>query len=339
VLPHSSAPKRHHFVPEVHLRAWCDTNGQVAVRRRGEDATFIAHPSNVGVEAGLYGSGLEALWREKNFGLLEDQWSRLRAELINRGHLHGRDRDLASTFMALQIARTREHIAQATFVSELAEFTEERPPTQPSVRRFIQERHGHDPEEPEVAAAWTLAVSQLQQGSPPSFDEAFSISMDIAIRRLAPLIDGLHWRVETTVSPILWTSDRPVMPWPPPSPRDVFEGVGYGDCDEIRMPLTPVAMLVLDRRASRSPSRVDPSRFHDYNRDIALQCYEFLACSPGRRARLNRHGLASNRPAVRFHIAPGTYVDRDGTHSSMGDVVHTWIPLRASEPGHQAMAQ
>ena len=327
-------PKRHHFVPEVYLRAWCDMHGRVAVRRRDQATTFVTDPVNVGVEARLYGAGIEALWREKNFSLVEEEWPRVRADLLRRGHVHGRDRDLACMFMALQIARTREHIAQATVAAELAEFTEDRPPSRETVRRFIIERHGHTPNDVEVEAAWTLASFEVMQGLPPSFDEAFSVSMDIATTKLAPLLDGLHWRVEIADTPILWASDRPVMPWRPPSPKDSFEGVGYANSDEIRMPLTPVAMLVLQRRVSPSPVQVDARRFHHYNKDIALQCYEFIVCSPGRRARLDKVSLARNRPAVRFHTAPGVRVAPDGTRSPMGDVIQKWVPLRAIDPSH-----
>lgn len=128
--------------------------------------------------------------------------------------------------MALQIARTREHIARTAVASELAEFTEERPPSRDVVRRFIHERHGHAAEDAEVEAAWSLAAFEIMQASVPSFNEAFSISMEVATTQLAPLLGALHWRVEIADAPILWTSDRPVMPWRPPSPRDAFEGVG-----------------------------------------------------------------------------------------------------------------
>ena len=49
-------PKRHHFVPEVYLRAWCDTDGRVAVRRRDQATTFVTDPVNVGVEARVVGA-------------------------------------------------------------------------------------------------------------------------------------------------------------------------------------------------------------------------------------------------------------------------------------------
>jgi hypothetical protein len=210
------SPKRHHLIPETYLRAWSDGQGQVAVRRRDQVKTFVTKPVNVDVEARLYGTGIEGLWREKNFQLFKDEWPRLRTTLIQRGHLHGDDRQLACMFMALQIARTRERIAHTAFTSELLEFTKERPLSCEAVRRFITERHGHTPEDPEVEAAWTLATYEMQD-SVPSFEKAFSVAMENATIRMAPLLGGLHWRVETVDAPILWTSDRPLMPWRPPS--------------------------------------------------------------------------------------------------------------------------
>ena len=191
-------------------------------------------------------------------------------------------------FMALQFARTREHISKSMFVPELAEFTADRPPSRDVVCKFIQERYHHTPDDAEVEAAWDFATLQMMHESVPSFDQAFSLSMQIATTTMAPLFDGLHWRVEITDAPVLWTSDRPVMPWRPPSPRDEFEGLGYANSDEIRMPLGSTAMLILRRHVSQSPARVTPHRFHEYNTDIARQCYEFVVCNPSRRARLDR---------------------------------------------------
>jgi hypothetical protein len=219
-------PKRHHFVPVTYLQAWCDSAGQVAVRRRDRAETYPANPKDVGVEQRLYGTGAEALWRERNFQLFEDEWPRLRRALIQRGSLHGHDRDLACMFMALQFARTREHISKSMFVPELAEFTADRPPSRDVVRKFIQERYHRTADDAEVEAAWDFATLQMMHESVPSFDQAFSLSMQIATTTMAPLFDGLHWRVEITDAPVLWTSDRPVMPWRPPSPRDEFEGSG-----------------------------------------------------------------------------------------------------------------
>lgn len=323
-------PRSHHYLPQSYQRAWCSSSGTVAVRRRGSHRIFETGTVAVGAELHLYGKGMDALWRERNFGLLESQWPTLRTELIGTGHVHGRNKSMVATFMALQVARTREHLARTTVSAQLADFTDERPISKGKVKDFFALRLRHDADDIEVEAAWTLVNYELTLGQ-PTVDEAFSISMDIAVQKLAPLFENLNWRVETVDQPVLWTSDRPVMPWRPPTERDAFEGVGYQDSSEIRMPLSPTAMLIAERVYSGSPKRVPLSRFHEYNRDIARQCYEFIVCTPGRTTRLRDLPLADRRPAVRFHIGPGFEVAPDGTETQTNDVLHTWVPLRDSD--------
>ena len=63
------------------------------------------------------------------------------------------------------------------------------------------------------------------------------------------------------------------------------------------MPLSPVAMLILRRQPSIESGTGRPASFHDYNADIALQCYEFIVCVPGRRGRLgNANIVGTARP-------------------------------------------
>lgn len=293
-------PKSHHYLPQTYQGPWCSSSGTVSVRRRGSARLFETGTVAVGAERHLYGKGVEALWRERNFGLLESRWPGLRKELTTTGHVHGQNRAMVATFMALQVARTREHLARTTLVAQLADFADERPISHDKLRAFLKTKLRHDADDTEVEAASALVNYELTLGE-PTVDEAFSISMDVAVRQIAPLFENLNWRVETVDQPVLWTSDRPVMPWRPPSERDSLEGVGYGDCDEVRMPLSPTAMLIAERGYSGSPKRVPLSKFHEYNNDIARQCYEFSVCNPGRTGRLQKLALAEHRPAVRCH--------------------------------------
>jgi len=119
----ANEPKNHHYLPQSYQRAWCSNSGTVTVRRRGSQRTFDTGTVAVGAELHLYGKGIEALWREKNFGLLESKWPALRTELITTGHVHGQNRPMVATFMALQVARTREHLTRTTVSAQLAEFT------------------------------------------------------------------------------------------------------------------------------------------------------------------------------------------------------------------------
>jgi hypothetical protein len=104
------------------------------------------------------------------------------------------------------------------------------------------------------------------------------------------------------------------------------------------MPLSPVAMLILRRQPSMSPLRVDQRRFHDYNADIALQCYESSCASPGAVAGWTTR-TSRNRPVVRFNIGPAVEDIGDGTQLPMDDVIQKWIPLRAIDPIPTASGQ
>lgn len=252
----ANEPKNHHYLPQSYQRAWCSNSGTVTVRRRGSQRTFDTGTVAVGAELHLYGKGIEALWREKNFGLLESKWPALRTELITTGNVHGQNRSTVATFRALQVARTREHLTRTTVSAQLAEFTGERPISKDKVREFIKIRLRHDPDDTEVDAAWSLVNYELTFGQ-PTVDEAFSISMDVAVRQMAPLFENLNWRVETVDQPVLWTSDRPVMPWRTPTERDSFEGSAMGSrprsaCRSARPPCSSRSGSI---RVARSPYR------------------------------------------------------------------------------------
>jgi hypothetical protein len=133
---HSSAPKRHHYVPECYLKAWA-INNEIAVRRRDAKRPFVTGPSVVATEIGLYGDGVIASAREKMFGRLEEDWPRLREKVITSESLSSDERHQVSLFMALQIVRTREHLAQQEFVTAIAKFSDERPLSRDTVRRFL----------------------------------------------------------------------------------------------------------------------------------------------------------------------------------------------------------
>jgi hypothetical protein len=325
--------KRPHFVPAGYLRAWADDADQVAVRRRGSADVHTPNVINVAVDAGIYGRGACGQAREDMFKQLEDMWPLLRANLLARGGtLTSDDRDAVAVFAALQLVRTREHVAQTEFLASFAEFTSRRPVTREDMRTYLTERHlKSEPSDSEVEGAWTLAYGALKNGPPPSKDETLAVSLDAAVRVIAPTLARLRWSVEHCRKPILFTSDRPVMCWQAPSARDHYEGVGIDTATEIRMPLTPYDLLAMRPDGfNLGVVDVQPKRFQRINAGVATQCHEFLLSLPARQAELRQLPLASYRPVLRFNIAPGVRQRPDGTHEPIGDVVHSWIPTHAT---------
>ena len=120
----NTGTKRSHFVPACYLRAWADGDDKVAVRRRGAAKMFTPNVINVAVDAGIYGRGRAGQAREQMFGQLEEAWPELRASLTSHGGAVTTEVRLAvSLFAALQLARTREHVAQLEFMNSFARFS------------------------------------------------------------------------------------------------------------------------------------------------------------------------------------------------------------------------
>lgn len=328
--------KRPHFVPATYLRAWANDDDQVAVRRRNNVKVYTPNVINVAVEAGVYGRGALGQAREEMFCSLEESWPKLREALTNQsGGVDAEVRSQVSLFAAIQLIRTREHLAQAEFLSSFAAFSARRPVAKDDIRAFLTEHWlRFSPSDSEVEGAWSIAYVALRDGEPPSKDEVISMLLGIAIREIAPRLIKFHWTVEHCRKPMLFTSDRPVMYWRPRSPRDKYEGIGLETAEEIRMPLTPHDLLVI------RPIGVDggvepmqPRRFERVNAAVASQCHEFVLAAPSRMRELKFLPLASHRPVLRFNMAPGVRELPDGGEEPMGDIVHMWVPTHAEVVG------
>lgn len=324
-----SHTKRSHYVPQVYLRAWANDRNQVAVRRRGSVDCFKSNIKDVAVQSHLYGKGLNGQIREQMFGNLEGEWPAMRAALLADGGLiQAPMRDKVALFMALQFIRTHKQGAQMKFFRALSEWTTVRPISKEDVRRFLQERILHfAPSDQEVEGAWSLAYIALKDGPPPSIDEEMGIHFDLAVKKVAPLLTEYSWAVEHCPKPILMTSDRPFMTWRPPSYRDAYEGVGIGNSDELRFPLTPSDLLVIQRGNYQiGVHTVQPKRFMRVNAAVASQCQDQIIGTVKNSADMRALRLADWRPMIRFNTGPGWLESSDGSRERMDDVIHTWSP-------------
>ena len=328
----SADTKRPHFVPACYLRAWANDNDQVAMRRRGSPKAPTPNVNNVAVDAGIYGRGDAGQSREKIFGRLEEAWPELRTALISKGGaVNSEIRASVSLFAAVQLARTREHVAQIEFLNSFAQYSTRRPVTREDIRTFLAEKHLRcPPSDREVEAAWTYAYVTFNQGEPPSKDEVMGILLGSAVKEIGPRLARYGWIVEHCRKPMLFTNDRPVMCWRPRSLRDRFEGVGVETAEEIRMPLTPQNLLVIrPTGGANGIEDVQPRRFDRVNAAVASQCHEFVVATPGSAERLKLLPLAVHRPVLRFDMAPGIQKFPDGREEPMGDILHTWVPTHA----------
>ncbi len=125
-----STPKLHHYVPQFYLRRFTDSTGKLWVWDRKRDRVFSARPASVAAESNFYSLphlselGHDPLTMEKQFADLEGEVATITRQWIDWIREDDPDpsadpdalllpvpvvnRDLVSTFLALQFLRTED---------------------------------------------------------------------------------------------------------------------------------------------------------------------------------------------------------------------------------------
>jgi hypothetical protein len=302
--------KRPHFVPQTYLRAWADSDGRVAYRRRDGATAILNSTKNVAVVGGLYGDGQLSEAREQTFCELESEWVALRDELITQGDLHGERRSLLAVFMGVQLMRTLKHCNENNFIAEVAATTADRPIPEEAVRGYLRQLDDAEPDPDEVDAALTYVNFGPPGGIIPTRDMVLSVSMHAAVSDIAPQLEDMNWTVRRFRNPILMTNDVPVHKWSQPTGNMIADArrQGLATADEVRFPLAPGALLVMT-----SPGKtVSNASARRVNAEIVRQCHQFVVAQPADKPALDKLSVAKRGPRLRFR-------NTDGYHRITGE--------------------
>jgi hypothetical protein len=224
--------------------------------------------------------------------------------------------------MAFQLNRTLISTEGLSFAAKVAATTNERPIPKEAVIQFLLTIEDRELEQNEVEAA-----TDFINGAPsiPTLDEVMAVSMDVAVKSVAPRLEAMNWRVHRYNRPVLMTSDRPVSAWRHPDPDAPPSGVGIDTADEVRFPLTPRALLLMTSTKPSKPSRSADHRHQAINNEIGKRCQHFAVATAEGKARLESIDLSALPPRIRFRQGPGYYNAGDGRSYRMGDVIHTYF--------------
>lgn len=325
-------PKRHHFVPECYLKAWTDSTGSVAVRRRDSSTVHRPRPRNVALQTYLYGRDETATRIEGLFASLETDWQRLKARLVNGDSLDRSDRETISLFIAVQIVRLPEHFLKGEFAWRVIKHCNSTAPSRDDVAEYLSSVHlGFPPQEHEVEAAWTFAsgiIEMYRNQENWNREKSIGVSLGIAVGKIAPFVNAITWRVEKCRKFNLMTTDRPVTYWTRPSSLDQVRGVGLSNAEEVWPPLDPQNLLVLSRMnaAAAQVQQVEPGRFNKVNEEVAARCDKVVIAAPHRAHALEKLDLKVHGPTLRFNLGPGLQRFPNGSQEKIAEVLHLWTP-------------
>ena len=225
----------HHFVPQGYLARFGE-DSVVTVKRRDPAKVHDANVRNIAGEVGLYtietGAGgtstvvEEALADLDGNALIAMRWIDEHGKPPEEGSA---ERNLLSTYLAVQTTRTPRSRTAMMFPRQVTEYAKGRELTEELVSEYLQNRHlGSKPTPNEARAAWTYLHGTLAMGDLPTKTDATQVSMTILDNLIDPF-NARHWRLEICRKPHFVTSDAPLVLWRRPSAADARKGVGILD--------------------------------------------------------------------------------------------------------------
>jgi hypothetical protein len=254
-----SEPRRHHLLPRFYLRSFADERERLTVVPRagesGPQETHTATVENVLVERDYYAIRDEAGERsqivEEAFGRLEGAAATALRTLLDEGLVHSDElRSAWSEFMAVQVTRGRQ------FRETFSDFTSE------LARSMLDVSAANAPDEyfEQMNAEMVARGEEPLEGSPDEIRRALSnheaydivptqehlIEMSFAaVEELTDIFFQMSWKLLRFEEDCLLTCDHPVIYWRRPESHFPFDGIGPITSDEVRVPLSPRAALIL----------------------------------------------------------------------------------------------
>ncbi len=145
-----------------------------------------------------------------------------------------------------------------------------------------------------------------------------------ATTQFAPALEQMQWTVEECAEPRLVTCDRLPAMWRTPVDADRYEGVGIEPAEELWLPLSPSALLVLRPDGAEGRTRIDTDRVRLVNRHLARHCYEAVFHDP--RLRIHDDELPMSKHPLRARFDSGRFI-MDGDQR-VREGIHSWTPIR-----------
>jgi hypothetical protein len=235
-----SEPRRHHLVPQFHLKRFADKKHRIAMVSRDQKKCFTSKVKTACVETDFYSVELENGWSqdvERMLSEIESAGAHAIENMLN-GEFppKPKDREAAAMFVAFQCLRGKElRDGYHQVVDHLVKFQMANI-TRQDIREIFLKEKGREPTEQEFAVYKTILTNADHVKVVPHQNESIRMMLTMA-PGLANTISSRKWLLVDHSEPCLLTSDTPVVRWSNPK-RGSFYGVSWVTADELQMPLS-----------------------------------------------------------------------------------------------------
>jgi len=285
--PADSEPKRHHLLPQFHLRRFATDAEQLQVISMKDPAQrFCTSVEKAASQHDFYmvqaTDGKPSRVVERLLHVIEDDAAPVIRRILEGGEFPPgpHDREVLASFLAFQAGRGRDRREAWNVMTDYTAkvMTRRVPPER--FREIFRSREGRDPSTDELDRFMALVGERDSWSLVPHQNEAITAMLKTT-PPLVPYILQRDWVLLRFPEPGLLTADTPVAVWQEhPAPG---MGIGVGNADDIRVTLDRRHVLVLAR-----PGRYPGSGVWDheqryaaiYNQSTVDAAYEWLYHHP-----------------------------------------------------------
>lgn len=244
-----STPRRHHLVPQLHLRRFADAGGRIVAVSRDGSKTFQANVNNVAVEKFFYTveteNGPSTELEELLSRIESDAESVIRSVLEDVFPPPPEAKAALASFIGLQWLRGSDQRANFEEVmNQILKFFAMNM-TRAQVRASSTAVSGKPTSDGEIDSMLKFFSDPTNYNFKQDQNESIKIMLELA-PGIANLAANRKWQLLRFPADCLLTSDSPVSLWSPPEERGgSLPRSGFAMSREVRFPLDRRHALVL----------------------------------------------------------------------------------------------
>jgi len=243
-----SEPRRHHLVPQMHLKRFADHKRRIVMVSRDQKKRLPTDIRKACVQTDYYAvetdNGRTQAVEDFLGNIESEAATAIERMLSGKFPPSPEDREAVALFIGFQCLRgdeAREGYEQVTDM--LAKLVLANTTRQGVIESF-RKRKGRDPTEEEITADKRLLSNLDNIVIKPHQNGSIQNMLKLA-PEIAEYMLQRRWVLVDHREPCLLTSDTPVARWSDPTGPGARLGRGWATADEIQMPLSPRHSLVL----------------------------------------------------------------------------------------------